>query len=54
MPATALDATTALVLIDLQKGIAGLPCAPVPRPRSSSEARGWPPRSVRAGCRSSW
>ncbi|WP_327705696.1 isochorismatase family protein [Streptomyces decoyicus] len=30
MPATTLDATTALVLIDLQKGIAGLPCAPVP------------------------
>ncbi|MCF3148312.1 isochorismatase family protein, partial [Streptomyces platensis] len=27
---TTLDATTALVLIDLQKGIAGLPTAPVP------------------------
>ena len=45
---------TALILIDLQKGIAGLPCARCPRPRSSSAARGWPPRSVRAGCRSSW
>ncbi|MFF8790943.1 isochorismatase family protein [Streptomyces sp. NPDC015125] len=30
MPATTLDTTTALVLIDLQKGIAGLPGAPVP------------------------
>ncbi|MFG2530460.1 isochorismatase family protein [Streptomyces sp. NPDC048516] len=30
MPATTLDTTTALVLIDLQKGIAALPGAPVP------------------------
>ncbi|MFI0902494.1 isochorismatase family protein [Streptomyces sioyaensis] len=30
MPATTLDATTALVLIDLQRGIAGLPCVPLP------------------------
>ncbi|WP_432000035.1 isochorismatase family protein [Streptomyces sioyaensis] len=30
MPATTLDATTALVLIDLQHGIAGLPCIPLP------------------------
>ncbi|MFJ6787086.1 isochorismatase family protein [Streptomyces angustmyceticus] len=30
MPATTLDATTALVLIDLQRGIAGLPGAPLP------------------------
>ncbi|MFE0190323.1 isochorismatase family protein [Streptomyces sp. NPDC058989] len=30
MPATALDPRTALVLIDLQKGIAGLPTAPLP------------------------
>ncbi|MFG2142286.1 isochorismatase family protein [Streptomyces sp. NPDC048650] len=30
MPATALDPRTALVLIDLQKGIAGLPTAPHP------------------------
>ncbi|MFF4604861.1 isochorismatase family protein [Streptomyces sp. NPDC001339] len=30
MPATTLDPTTALVLIDLQKGIAALPTAPLP------------------------
>ncbi|MEU9114388.1 isochorismatase family protein [Streptomyces sp. NPDC048483] len=30
MPATTLDPTTALILIDLQKGIAGLPAAPHP------------------------
>ncbi|MFI0216776.1 isochorismatase family protein [Streptomyces lydicus] len=30
MPATTLDPRTALVLIDLQKGIAGLPTAPLP------------------------
>ncbi|MER7156890.1 cysteine hydrolase, partial [Streptomyces lydicus] len=30
MPATTLDPQTALVLIDLQKGIAGLPTAPLP------------------------
>ncbi|MGA5560555.1 isochorismatase family protein [Streptomyces platensis] len=30
MPVTTLDATTALVLIDLQKGIAALPTAPAP------------------------
>ncbi|MFI9050895.1 isochorismatase family protein [Streptomyces sp. NPDC053427] len=30
MPVTTLDPTTALVLIDLQKGIAGLPTAPHP------------------------
>ncbi|MFE0380273.1 isochorismatase family protein [Streptomyces inhibens] len=30
MPVTTLDAHTALVLIDLQKGIAGLPTSPLP------------------------
>jgi len=30
MPATTLDATTALVLVDLQKGITGFPTAPLP------------------------
>ncbi|MFE2227159.1 isochorismatase family protein [Streptomyces kronopolitis] len=30
MPATTLDATSALILVDLQRGIAGLPCVPLP------------------------
>lgn len=40
MPVTTLDATTALVLIDLQKGIAALPTAPVPAAEVIERAAG--------------
>ena len=54
MTLTTLDPVTALVVIDLQKGIVGLPTAhPIDRRRRATP-RPSPTRSAGTGCRSCW
>ena len=53
MSVTTLDPRTALVVIDLQQGIVGLPTVH-PARRSSPAAPSWPPASARRACLSCW
>lgn len=54
MTATTLDPNTALVVVDLQKGIVGLPTAPTPPPTSSPTPRPSPTPSAPRASPSSW